>query len=82
MSVRLYQHAEDIYLTGAGATPCLRWYRDAGRWMAEPVDLPDPATSVTVDEVPDDLREELFASLRSLVDYVEARLAEPIPDPA
>ena len=33
MSVRLYQHAEDIYLTGAGATPCLRWYRDAGRWM-------------------------------------------------
>ncbi|MFP6589739.1 MAG: hypothetical protein VCE12_04370 [Candidatus Latescibacterota bacterium] len=61
MSVRLYQHAEDIYLTGAGATPCLRWYRDAGRWMAEPVDLPDPATSVTVDEVPDDLREELLA---------------------
>ena len=29
--------------------------------MAEPVDLPDPATSVNVDEVPDDLREELLA---------------------
>ena len=25
------------------------------------MDLPDPATSVTVDEVPDDLREELLA---------------------
>ena len=35
---------------------------------------------IVVDD--DDLRVELFASVRSLVDYVEARLAEPAPDRA
>ncbi|HIC68159.1 MAG TPA: acyl carrier protein [Candidatus Latescibacteria bacterium] len=35
-----------------------------------------------IDVDDDDLRVELFASVRSLVDYVEARLAEPTPDPA
>ena len=30
----------------------------------------------------DDLRVELFAAVRALVDFVEARLAEPAPDPA
>ena len=36
--------------------------------------------SIVVDD--DDLRVELFASVRSLVGYVEARLVEPAPDPA
>jgi|TARA_B100001964_G_C14172280_1_gene572067 hypothetical protein len=61
VAVRLYQIAENFYLIGAGTTPCLRWYRDAGRWMSEPTQLPQPAASVALDEVPDDLREELLA---------------------
>ena len=35
-----------------------------------------------IDVDDDDLRVELFVSVRSLVDYVEARVAEPSPDPA
>ena len=61
MSVRIYELAGDIYLTGAGTTPCLRWYRDVDCWLTEPADLPKPAQSLSADQVPDDLREELLA---------------------
>jgi len=43
MTVRVYTAGEDVYLTGAGQTPCLRWHRDGERWLSEPADLPEEA---------------------------------------
>ncbi len=60
MSV-LYEYAGDIYLTGAGATPCLRWHCDDDSWLSEPAKLPASASTITAEEVPDSLREELLA---------------------
>jgi hypothetical protein len=61
MSVQLYQLVDDVYLTGAGATPCLRWHRQDGSWLSEPAELPESATKLHIDQVPEDLREELMA---------------------
>jgi hypothetical protein len=61
MSVRVFRNAEDVYLTGAGNTPCLRWERVDGRWRSLPADLPDDAERIGPDDVPGDLREELLA---------------------
>lgn len=61
MSVRVYQQGDDVYLTGAGAVPCLRWHREEGHWRSEPVDLPKAAQTISVEQIPDDLREELLA---------------------
>ena len=61
MTVKVFQAGDDVYLTGAGQTPCLRWYRDGERWRSEPAQLPDGAVDTQPDGVPDDLREELLA---------------------
>lgn len=61
MSVRVFRDREDVYLTGAGSTPCLRWERVDGRWRSLPADLPDDAERIGPDDVPGDLREELLA---------------------
>ena len=61
MSVQLYQLVDDVYLTGAGVTPCMRWHRKEGRWMSEPSELPESATKLHIDQVAEDLWEELMA---------------------
>lgn len=61
MAVRVYEDNGAVYLTGAGQTPCLRWQRQEGRWLSEPVPLPDSATDLAIADIPDDLREELLA---------------------
>ena len=61
MGVRVYSHGDDVYLTGAGSTGCLRWSRVDGRWHCAPAQLPDGAESAGPEAVPDDLREELLA---------------------
>jgi len=61
MSIRIYQLDGDIYLTGAGATPCLRWYRQDEHWCSEPAQLPPQVDNVSPEQIPADLREELLA---------------------
>ncbi len=61
MSVRVYQHDDDVYLTGAGSVPCMCWKKRAQTWHAAPGELPTGATSITVEQIPDELREELLA---------------------
>ncbi len=41
--------------------PDLAWYREQDRWASKPEALPTWAESITVVELPDDLREELLA---------------------
>lgn len=61
MSIRVYQQDTDVFLTGAGAVPCMRWRRSEGVWHSEPTDLPPTVQSISVEQIPDDLREELLA---------------------
>ena len=39
----------------------MAWYREQDRWASKPEALPAGAESITVVELPDDLREELLA---------------------
>ena len=61
MSIRVYQQDADVFLTGAGAVPCMRWRRSESVWQSEPADLPTTAQSISVEQIPNDLREELLA---------------------
>ena len=61
MALRVYRHESDIFLTGAGATGCLRWHRGDDGWRCTPAALPEGAETIGPDAVPEDLREELLA---------------------
>ncbi len=61
MSIRIYQGDGDIYLTGVGTLPCLRWYLQDARWRSEIAPLPAQVDRVTPEQIPEDLREELLA---------------------
>lgn len=61
MSARVYRHGQDVYLTGAGATPCLCWRRAGDQWLSCPAKLPDGAQPTAIADLPGDLQEELLA---------------------
>ncbi len=61
MAVSLSRHGETYYLGGVPGVPDLAWYREQDRWASKPEALPTGAESITVVELPGDLREELLA---------------------
>lgn len=61
MAARVFRHGDAYYLTGAGATPCLRWHRQDDQWLSQPHELPAASEAVSVQDLPEDLREELLA---------------------
>ncbi|MBT4613390.1 MAG: hypothetical protein HOM68_19580 [Gemmatimonadetes bacterium] len=57
----IHREGEAYYLGGVVGVPDLCWRREADRWVSAPAALPSGAQKVTVQELPDDLREELLA---------------------
>jgi hypothetical protein len=57
----IHRHGEAYYLVGVAGLPDLCWRRDADRWVSAPEVHPSTAQTVTIQELPADLREELLA---------------------
>ena len=61
MAARVYRHGDRFYLTGAGATSCVGWRHEGGKWASAPDTLPSGAERVGIEDLPVELREELLA---------------------
>ncbi len=61
MAATLSRHEETYYLIGVASIPDLAWRREQDRWLSRAEKPPAEAETITVQELPDDLREELLA---------------------
>jgi len=61
VSMRIYAHEEVFYTRGLSRVGCLAWTLEGDQWVRDAGEVPAGAGEVTIQDVPDSLREELLA---------------------